>query len=100
MSLKLTTDMNDPGGVPYFLWDEPMTLATLRECLDRASPVERGRLLGKIMREARDTDVWSFTTPGEVIALWESISRNLGRRRSFWSWLIGRWKEDGLLDGQ
>ncbi len=48
---------------PYFLWDDPMTNRELRERLDTASTVERMRLLGKILREARDTEVWRFTTP-------------------------------------
>ena len=54
-------------------------------------------MLGKILREARDTDVWHFTTPGEVAARLDSLSRHLGRRRAFWHFLLDRWERAGLL---
>src|SRR5207249_4141594 len=74
----LSTDLDDPSAVPYFLWDEPMTVAELRARLGTASPPERTRLLGKILREARDTDVWRFTSPSEVSRLWPELSPDLG----------------------
>lgn len=69
----LSTDLSDPDSVPYFLWDEPMTVAELRHRLARASRPERTRLLAKILREARDTEVWAFTTPQEVQRRWEEL---------------------------
>jgi len=97
MSTNLSTNLHDPDAVPYFLWDEPMTVSALRERLRTASPAEATRLLGKILREARDTDVWVFTTPVEVAARWEGLVPHLGRRRPFWEFLLGRWRQDGLL---
>jgi len=97
MPASLTTQLDDANAVPYFLWDEPMTVADLRSRLTSASAPERARLLGKILREARDTDVWRFTTPREVSDRWGEIERHLGRRRGFWEYLLGRWREDGLL---
>lgn len=97
MSTELSTNVHDPDAVPYFLWDEPMTVSRLRERLRTASPAEATRLLGKILREARDTDVWVFTTPAEVATRWERLVPHLGRRRSFWEFLLGRWRQDGLL---
>jgi hypothetical protein len=64
----LSSNPDDPSAVPYFLWDEPMRVAELRARLRTASPPERTRLLEKILREARDTDVWRFTSPAEVFA--------------------------------
>lgn len=98
VSVSLSTDLDDPLAIPYFLWDEPMTIAELRERLRTASSEERTRLLAKIVREARDTDVWKFTSVREVLASWSEIAPRLGRRRSFWEFLIGRWREEGLLD--
>ncbi len=96
MPVLLSTDLDDPQAYPYFLWDEPMTVAELRR--DLAGPKEeRLRLLGKILREARDTDVWRFTTPREVSEHWEELRRHLGRRLPFWEFLLGRWKESGWL---
>lgn len=96
--VSLSSDLTDPQAVPYFLWDEPMTVAELRERLRSASPPERSRLLGKILREARDTEVWLFTTPSEVACSWSAVSKNLGRRRAFWEFLLERWSELGRLD--
>ena len=94
----LSSDLDDPSAVPYFLWDQPMTVAELRARLRNASPPERTRRLGKILREARDTDVWRFTSPSEVSRLWPELSRHLGRRRAFWEFLLGQWRELDLLE--
>jgi hypothetical protein len=97
--VRLSLDLDDPEAIPYFLWDEPMALSELRARLDTADRAERLRLLGRILREARDTDVWRFTTPAEVIASWSELQRYLGRRRAFWEFLLQRWQDLGL-DGR
>ena len=97
--VRLSLDLDDPSAVPYFLWDEPMTVGELRSRLERASRPDRMRQLGRIMREARDPDVWRFTTPAEVASCWPELERYLGRRRSFWRFLLGRWRDLGL-DGR
>jgi len=97
MPAPLTTDLDSDDAVPYFLWDEPMSMAELRRRLAVASPRERARLLGKVLREARDPDVWRFTTPREVVATWDALSLHLGRRRAFWEYLLSAWKGLGLL---
>jgi hypothetical protein len=97
--VRLSLDLDDPQGIPYFLWDEPMTLSELQARLQSANQAERLRLLGRILREARDTDVWRFTTPAEVVASWPQLQRYLGRRRAFWQFLLERWR-DLRLDGR
>jgi hypothetical protein len=89
---RLSLDLDDPEAVPYFLWDAPMSVSELRSHLETAGEPERVRLLGKILREARDPDVWRFTTPEEVDALWPQLERHLGRRRGFWQFLLERWR--------
>lgn len=74
-----------------------MTVAELRSKLSVADG-ESLRLLGKIMREARDTDVWQFTSPGEVFRSWEKLSKHLGRRREFWKTLLDFWQREGLIE--
>ncbi len=96
-SSPLSTDLDDPEAVPYFLWDEPMTVRDLRRRLKTASAPEKARLLGKIPREARDWEVWRFTTPDEVTRLWPRLAKHLGRRRSFWEFLLGEWWRQGRL---
>ena len=98
MSSQLSTDLDSLASIPYFLWDAPMTVAELKQELVSASDDERFRLLGKILREARDTDVWKFTTPREVWQNWDAIKKHLGRRREFWKFLFEFWSDQGLLD--
>ena len=95
--MSLSVDLRDPGARPYFLWDEPhATVGRFREALARADGDEKARLLGKLMREARDEDVWLFTTVDEVRALMPKIERHLGRRRAFWLYLLDAWRCHGL----
>jgi hypothetical protein len=93
----LSTDLDDPSSVPYFLWDEPMTVEELRRRLASASPSERTRLLAKTLREAKDTDAWHFTTPRNLVDKWPKLAPRLGRRRAFWEFLLDAWKRQGLL---
>lgn len=93
----MTTDLGDPDTVPYFLWDDPMTLRELRRLLREAPEPERILLLARILREARDTEVWQFTSPEDVVRLWPRLSLHLGRRRAFWEFLLGRWRDLGLV---
>lgn len=99
MGVPLSTDLDNPSAIPYFLWDEPMTVAEFKTRLRTASPPEQTRLLGKLLREARDTDVWKFTSPEEVWRRFPEVSKHLGRRRKFWEFLLGRWREEGLIGG-
>ena len=57
MDILLSSNLDDAQAMPYFLWDEPMSVAEFRRRLRSASPPERTRLLAKLLREARDTDV-------------------------------------------
>ena len=95
----LTSDLSIGEKRPYFLWDEDISVNELRQKLLSDDVAERRRLLGKMLREARDTDVWLFTTPEEVARELPYIERRLGRRARFWSWLMGGWRQDGLLAG-
>jgi hypothetical protein len=99
MSAPLSTRLDRDDAIPYFLWDDPMTVAELRRRLATASRSEANRLLGRILREARDTDVWRFTTPEIVVARRDELSRHQGRRRPFREYLLGRWRADGLIRG-
>jgi hypothetical protein len=95
--IPLSTDLASPTTIPYFLWDEPMTVTELRERLATGSEPEKLRLLAKVLREARDTDVWAFTTPEQVARHWPQLAGRLGRRRAFWEFLLGQWRALGLL---
>jgi hypothetical protein len=94
----MTLDMREAQKRPYFLWDEDLSIAELRERLARGPESERLRLLGKMLREARDPDVWSFVTPEEVARALPHLGRRLGRRLAFWRFLIEGWQSDGLIN--
>jgi hypothetical protein len=93
----LTTDLTQSDRRPYFLWDEDTSVAELRAALSGSDEADRLRLLGKMLREARDTDVWQFVTPDDVSRDLPALTRHLGRRRRFWEYVIGRWRSLGLV---
>lgn len=93
----LTFDLGAEDRRPYFLWEEDISVAELRSVLRGSDDAERDRLLGKMLREARDTDVWAFVAPREVAEALPRLTRRLGRRASFWTFLIEGWRRDGLL---
>ena len=93
----LSTRLTDPDAIPYFLWDDPMTVSEFEERLRTASEPEQLRLLALILREARDPDVWQFVSPEEVVRLWPRLAGRLGLRRGFWEFLLARWTQLGLL---
>jgi hypothetical protein len=93
----ITTDLTQMHLRPYFLWDEDVTIGEFRARLGGGNLYERHRLLGKMLREARDTDVWTFVTPREVADALPELERRLGRRKAFWRFLIDGWRHDGLL---
>lgn len=93
----LSSALDDPDAVPYFLWDDPITVSELHRRLAEGSAAERIRLLAAVLREARDTEVWRFTTPNEVAREWKKLSVRLGRRRPFWEFLLGSWAAQGRI---
>jgi hypothetical protein len=99
LSIKLSTNLDDPSATPYFLWDDPMTVQQLKDRLKSYTLAERTRLLAKVLREARDTDVWRFTSPQEVWQRRLDLYKYLGRRRAFWEFLLDRWHKEGLIGG-
>ena len=93
----LTADLSQGDRRPYFLWDEDVSIAELKGVMSSGPEAERLRLLGKMLREARDIDVWQFVTPAQVAQALPKLGRRLGRRRPFWEFLIQGWRDDGLL---
>jgi hypothetical protein len=94
---RLSTDLSDPSVRPYFLWDEAITLVEFREQLAEASPERWAQLVGKLLREARDPDVWLFVTPQQVYSARTKLEPYLGRRRAFWHYLLAGWRSDGFV---
>ena len=97
MLKPLSLNVNDAESRPYFLWDEPTTVAEFRSHLASDDPETRARSLQRLLREARFEDVWKFTTPQHVADSWATVGGKLGRRRSFWEFILKAWREHGLI---
>ena len=74
---------------PYFLWWLDVTVGEFRGRLRSGSEEERAYWLGALLREANTRDVWLFTDPNEIRALWPRVYRHLGRSRDMWCHLLG-----------
>ena len=93
----LCNDLAAEDKRPYFLWDEDISLREFRQRLDGPDPKERLRMLAKLMREARDTDVWAFVKPQDVADALPLLARRLGRRQAFWDFLMDGWRRHGVI---
>src|SRR5690606_2145558 len=80
--------MVDASGRPYFLWDDDLTLEAFRANLRDPDPEVRAYFIGKLMRQAKPDDVFSFVTLREIETQWDLIERYLGKTREFWRWLL------------
>jgi hypothetical protein len=85
--------MVDAKGRPYFLWDEDITLDMFRARLADPDVEVRAYYLGKLMRQAKPDDVFTFVTLREVRELFPLVVRYLGRTREFWTWVLDQWKD-------
>ena len=81
-------------GQPYFLWDEDLTLEQFKDRLRDPDPDVRAYFVGKLMRQAKPDDVFTFVSLDELYDLLPSVDRYLGRTRPFWHWLLDRWKPE------
>lgn len=86
--------MLDQAGRPYFLWDCDMTLEEFMRRLREENEEGRAYLIGKLMRQAKPDDVFTFVTVPEIVVLWPKLRRYLGRQHPFWLWLLGYWGHD------
>lgn len=84
----------DAQGRPYFLWDVDMTLERFEELLRTGDRETRAYLVGKLMRQAKPDDVFSFVTVAGIRDLWDDLVRYLGRSRPMWQWLLDVWAKD------
>src|SRR5688572_27311209 len=84
--------LTDARGRPYFLWDCDMSLADFEEFLRSGDRARRARLVGKLMRQAKPDDVFTFVTLSEIAELWPELERFLGRTREFWTWWMQQWE--------
>ncbi len=93
----LGTNLDDPETRPWFLWDEDMSVGELRQVLADEGHPRWPELAAKVMREARDDQVWLFLPVERVASRYPDLAPPLGRRRPFWDYLLAAWRRHGLL---
>ena len=81
----------DQQNRPYFLWDVDLTIDEFRDRLRSGTRAERGYWTGKLMRQAKPDDVFTFATLADIECLWPDLERHLGKSREFWTWILGMW---------
>ena len=86
----------DRQGRPYFLWDVDMTIDQFRAELADPDREVRAYMLGKLMRQAKPDDVFTFASLDQILDLWSDLERYLGKKREFWHWLLGTWRRLGI----
>ncbi len=87
--------MVDAQGRPYFLWDTDMPLTVFQERLRSPDVEVRAYLVGKLMRQAKPDEVFTFVSLAEIAELWPRLEKYLGKSRPFWTWLLGWWQARG-----
>jgi hypothetical protein len=94
----ISLDTTGPDAVPYFNWDAPVTNAEVRRALEEGTEDDKIFWMARILREARYPDVWKYLSlRRDVLPRWERLRGQLGRQRPFWEFLIGQWREHGLI---
>ncbi|MFY9341048.1 MAG: hypothetical protein WAT39_01070 [Planctomycetota bacterium] len=83
----------DAQGRPYFLWDVDMTRAQFEQHLRTGDRETRAYLVGKMMRQAKPDDVFTFVSRADILDLWPDLQMFLGRSKPFWEWLVWEWKK-------
>lgn len=81
----------------WFPWDRALSAHETRVILADHRHPRRTAIIALILREARPDQVWDWLTPSEVAAALPTVEVRLGRARSFWRWLIARWRRLGYL---
>ena len=89
--------LTDGSGRPYFLWDCDLTLGAFQRGLGDPDPEVRAYLIGKLMRQAKPDDVFTFVSPRTIRELWPRLTRYLGQTRDFWTWLFESWEAQGRV---
>ncbi len=82
----------DAAGRPYFLWDMDMTLDEFRRQLQSPDRPTRAYFVGKLMRQGKPDDLFTFVPLATVCELWSDVQPYLGKTRAFWHWLMEAWR--------
>lgn len=87
-----TDKLVDSQNRPYFLWDDELNMDAFRAMLGSPDRKVRAYWAGKLMRQAKPDDVFTFLRVAEIRELWDELEPYLGRTRNFWLWLIDQWR--------
>lgn len=94
---KEIQNMAEEDKVPSFCWDRNWTVSEIRRRLQNSKGWDRDLLMAWILRESPISEVWDYLSPLEVADSLPKINRFLGRRKDFWNYIIGAWRELGKI---
>jgi hypothetical protein len=83
--------------IPYFLWDDRMTVAQAKAVLAGENQRARDELIVRILREANTRDVWLFLNWAAIDEAWSRIEHRLGRARGMWMLMRSRRLENARV---
>ncbi len=87
----------DSAGRPYFLWDTDTSVERFEALLASPDPEVRAYWLGKMMRQAKPDDVFTFVGAQTIADHWARVLPYLGQKRAFWTWLLDALEEAGRV---
>jgi hypothetical protein len=91
----LSTDLHSPESIPYFLWDEPMTVAEFRERLQNRLDGGTNTPAGQVAARSARHRCLAFHLAVRGLAALAWPLRRAWRRRSFWEFLFSQWRKKG-----
>lgn len=89
--------MEEEDKIPSFCWDRNWTVSEIRRRLQVSKEWDRDLLMAWILRESPISEVWDYLSPLEVADSLPRILGFLGRRKDFWNYIIGAWRELGKI---
>jgi predicted DNA-binding protein (UPF0278 family) len=94
--IKMTNNIHETGGIPYFMWDYHLTNKEIRDILDGEDCPQKIWLMAKIMRDARFSDIWQLLSMEMIRENVRNLRNRLGRRKRIWDFLLERYEKYGL----
>ena len=82
---------------PYFLPEQNVTEDNVRHILKNGSEIEQISIMSRLLSEASWKDVWTYTTPQAMTALFSKLWFWPDSKREIWHAVLEEWKETGEL---
>lgn len=75
---------------PYFLWDYDLTEEQVKGIVHGKNDVERQWMVGRILTNARFSDVWKYLTASDIVREFPGLRLRPGVKRA-WQRALDAW---------